>query len=96
MMRTSIPMPAGGPVYPFAGLGVRVHAQLSDNINLLAGIFNGSPAPLNSANPQTSNPSGLSFPLNTGVLAIAELQFSYAAADPSAKPKPGDPLPGSR
>jgi porin len=88
-------MPAGGPVYPLAGLGVRLHAQLGDNVNLLAGVFNGSPAPLNSTNPQISNPSGVSFPLNTGALAIAELQFSYAAPDPSAKPKPGDPLPGT-
>ena len=88
-------MPAGGPVYPFAGLGVRLHAQLSDNLNLLAGLFNGSPAPLNAENPQSANASGVSFPLNTGVLAIAELQFSYAAADPNAKPKPGDPLPGT-
>ena len=88
-------MPAGGPVYPFAGLGIRVHAQLSDNLNLLAGVFNGSPAPLNAANPQSANPSGVSFPLNTGILAIAELQFTYAAADPNAKPRPGDPLPGT-
>jgi porin len=88
-------MPAGGPVYPFTGLGVRLHAQLSDNINLLAGVFNGSPAPPNSENPQSANPSGLIFPLNTGVLAIAELQFSYPAPDASAKPKPGDPLPGT-
>ena len=88
-------MPAGGPVYPFAGLGVRLHAQLSDNVNLLAGVFNGSPAPLDAADPQRANPSGVTFPLDTGVLAIAELQFSYAAADPSAKPKPGDPLPGT-
>jgi porin len=42
-----------------------------------------------------ANPSGVSFPLNTGVLAIAELQFSYGASDPAAKPKPGDPLPGT-
>jgi porin len=88
-------MPAGGPVYPLAGLGVRLHAQLSDNVNLLAGVFNGSPAPFSPADPQIANPSGVSFPLNTGVLAIAELQFSYAAADPAAKPKPGDPLPGT-
>lgn len=84
-------LPGGGPAYPLAGLGVRAHAQLNDSVNLFAGVFNGSPIPLNSPNTQLSNPNGVSFPLNTGVFAIAELQFAFGS---STKGDEG-PLPGS-
>ena len=42
-----------------------------------------------------SNPNGVSFPLNTGVLAIAELQYTFPAATPSGKPATDGPLPGT-
>ena len=68
-------LPGGGPDYPLAGLGVRARAQVTDSVTVLGGVFNGSPIPRNSPNSQTSNPNGVSFPLNTGVFAIAELQY---------------------
>ena len=68
-------LPGGGPAYPLAGLGVRARAQVTDSVTVLGGVFNGSPIPRNSPNSQTSNPNGVSFPLNTGVFAIAELQY---------------------
>ncbi|MFZ0695333.1 MAG: carbohydrate porin, partial [Alphaproteobacteria bacterium] len=40
-------------------------------------VFNGSPVSNNNGDPQKVNPSGTSFPLNGGALAIAELQYSY-------------------
>ncbi len=88
-------MPGGGPAYPLAGLGVRARARPSDAVTIMAGVFNGSPIPLNSPNSQLSNPNGVSFPLNTGVLAIAELQYTSAAATPSGKPAADGPLPGT-
>ena len=69
-------LPGGGPGYPLAGLGVRARAFVTDNFHVLAGVFNGSPIPKNSPNTQLSNPNGVSFPLNTGVFAIAETQFT--------------------
>jgi porin len=87
-------LPGGGPAYPLAGLGVRGRVQANDNITVLGGVFNGSPIPKNSPNTPLSNPYGVSFPLNTGVLAIAELQFAFPGAAAAAKPSPGDPLPG--
>jgi porin len=45
-------------------------------VTLLAGVFNGSPAPSNEGDAQKLNRSGTSFPLNGGVLAIAELQYT--------------------
>ena len=94
-MLPSANLPGGGPVYPLAGLGVRARARPSDAVTIMAGVFNGSPIPLNSPNTPLSNPNGLSFPLNTGVLAIAELQYTFPAATPSGAPEAGGPLPGT-
>ena len=42
-MLPSANLPAGGPAYPLAGLGIRARAHLTDTVTLLAGLFNGSP-----------------------------------------------------
>jgi porin len=78
----SVDLPGGGPAYPLSALGVRARYSLSEPVTLLAGVFNGSPSPNGnmlccSGNPQMQNPSGTSFPLNGGVLVIAEAQFAY-------------------
>ena len=91
-MLPSANLPAGGPAYPLAGLGVRARFRPSDAITLMAGVFNGGPIPLNAPNTPLSNPNGVSFPLDTGVLAIGELQFAYPAPDPSGT---SGPLPGT-
>jgi porin len=85
----------GGPAYPLAGLGARGRAQMTDAITVLAGVFNGSPIPKDSPNSQLSNPNGVSFPLNTGVLAIAEVQFTYGGSGASGKASADSPLPGA-
>ena len=89
----TIDLPGGGPAYPLAGLGVRGRAQLTDSLTILAGVFNGSPIPRNSPNAPESNPHGVSFPLDTGTLAIAELQYAYGSSA-SGKPSSDGPLPG--
>ena len=33
----------GGPAYPLSSLGVRLHAQLTDNLSLLTGVFQDNP-----------------------------------------------------
>ncbi len=76
-MIPSADMPGGGPAYPLSALGVRVRARPIDSLTFLAGVFNGSPAPGNNGDPQVLDPSGTRFPLNGGVLAIAEVQYSY-------------------
>jgi porin len=86
-------LPAGGPAYPLAGLGVRGRAQLTDSLTVLGGVFNGSPIPRDSPNTPTSNPNGVSFPLDVGTLAIAELQYAYGSSA-DGKAKPDGPLPG--
>ena len=76
-MVPSADLPGGGPAYPLSALGVRVRARPTDSLTFLAGVFNGSPAPNKNGDPQMLNPSGTSFPLNGGVLLIAEMQYSY-------------------
>jgi porin len=81
-MVPSADLPGGGPAYPLSALGIRVRAKPTDSLTILAGVFNGSPVINNSFNagdPQLQNPSGTSFPLNGGVLAIAEIQYAYPA-----------------
>ncbi|RBP04529.1 OprB family porin [Roseiarcus fermentans] len=94
-MLPSANLTGGGPAYPLAGLGVRARGRPTDAVTIMAGVFNGSPIPLNSPNTPLSNPNGVSFPLNTGVLAIAELQYTVPAADSSGKTPADGPLPGT-
>jgi porin len=73
-------MPGGGPGWPLSVLGVRALLHASDSATILAGIFNGSPVANNTGDPQKQNPSGISFPLNGGALAIAELRWASPAS----------------
>jgi porin len=91
----SADLPGGGPAYPLAGLGVRGRAQLSDAFTVLAGLFNGSPIPRNSPSTPASYPYGVSFSLDTGLLAIAELQFTLPRSGGLAKGNDQGPLPGT-
>jgi porin len=76
-MLPSADLPGGGPAYPLSAPGVRVRVRPINSLNILLGVFNGSPVVNNTGDPQQQNASGTSFPLNGGTLAIAELQYSY-------------------
>ena len=89
----TVDLPGGGPVYPLAALGVRGRAQLTDSVTMLGGVFNGSPIPRDSPSTPTSNPHGVSFPLDVGTLAIAELQYAYGSSA-HGKANADGPLPG--
>ncbi|MDE1149861.1 MAG: carbohydrate porin [Azospirillaceae bacterium] len=91
-MVPSADMPGGGPAYPLSALGVRVRARPTDNLTFLAGVFNGSPAPSNNGDPQQLNPSGTSFPIHGGKLAIAEVQYTYPALGSVVYPDETPPL----
>jgi porin len=89
----TVDLPGGGPVYPLAALGVRGRGQLTDNLTVLGGVFDGSPIPRDSPGTPASNPHGVSFPLDVGTLAIAELQYSYGSSA-QGKANADSPLPG--
>ncbi|MGB9153699.1 MAG: carbohydrate porin, partial [Alphaproteobacteria bacterium] len=71
-MLPSADLPDGGPAYPLSALGARLRGKPNDSITILGGVFNGSPA-----NKSGVNDSGTGFPLDGGVLAIAEIQYAY-------------------
>jgi porin len=91
-MLPSADLPGGGPAYPLSALGIRARAHVTGSVTILAGVFNGSPVSNNTGDPQLRNPHGLSFPLNGGVLAIAELQFAYPGSGTLVKANEEDPL----
>jgi len=92
-MVPSADLPGGGPAYPLSALGLRTRWRLLDAWTLLAGIFNGSPVADNTGDPQARNPSGTSFPLDGGKLAIAEFQYAYPALGTMTYADESPPLP---
>jgi len=91
-MLPSADLPGGGPAYPLSALGVRAKYRPVEPINILFGVYSGSPTEHAAGDPQLDNPSGASFPLNRGVLAIAELQYSYPAVGAMVSPGAAEPL----
>jgi porin len=78
-MVPSADLPGGGPAYPLSALGVRARWRPIDPLTFLAGVYNGSPVARNASSPdsQVANPSGTSFPLDSGQLVFAEMQYAY-------------------
>jgi porin len=91
-MLPSADLPGGGPAYPLSALGVRTRWRPVDPINILVGVFSGSPVKNPKGDPQGDNPSGTSFPLNRGMLAIAEVQYSYPSLGIMVSPGQSQPL----
>jgi porin len=88
----SYDLPGGGPAYPLSALGVRFRYRPIDSINLLLGVFNGSPVSNNQGDPQQQNASGTSFPLGGGRLIMAEMQYVYPALGSMVYPGESAPL----
>jgi porin len=91
-MLPSADLPGGGPAYPLSALGVRLRARPTDSLTILAGVFNGSPSPSDSGDPQTQDRAGVSFPVKNGVLAIAELQYAYPSLSTLVEADETEPL----
>ncbi len=88
----SYDLPGGGPAYPLSAPAVRFRWRPVDPLNILVGVFNGSPVKDNSGDPQVRNPSGTSFPVKGGTLTFVELQYTYPALGAMAMPGAGAPL----
>ena len=88
----SYDMPGGGPAYPLSALGVRLRYRPVDPINILVGVYNGSPVSDNSGDPQQQNAHGTSFPLGGGRLIMAEVQYAYPSLGSMVYPGESAPL----
>ncbi len=70
-------LPSGGPAYPFATPGVRLKYEPTDNIAILAALFDGDPAGPGPGDPQLRNRYGINFRMNDPPFVITELQLKY-------------------
>jgi porin len=91
-MVPSADLPGGGPAYPLSALGGRVRAKPNDAVTVMAGVFSGSPTVNNNGDSQMTNPSGTNFPVNGGVMGIAEVQFAYPSLGSMVSADGDEPL----
>jgi porin len=70
-------LPSGGPAFPFATPGVRIKYEPTDNVALLASVFDGDPAGPGLNDPQFRDLHGVNFRLRDPPFAIAEMQIKY-------------------
>ena len=92
-MVPSADLPGGGPAYPLSALGARLAARPVNGVQLLAGLFNGSPVRHDQGgDPQAQNSRGTGFTVGEGALVIAEAQFSYPALGALVEPGTPEPL----
>jgi len=91
-MLPSADMPGGGPAYPLSALGFRLRAHPTESLTFLAGVFNGSPSPDDSGDPQKRNRAGVSFPMKDGPLLIAEMQYAYPSLNTLVQADETEPL----
>ena len=61
-------------------------------MNVLVGVFNGSPDRRDVGDPQVEDPSGTSFPTKGGELVFAELQYAYPSLGSMSYPGKAAPL----
>jgi porin len=69
-------LPSGGPAYPLSTPAVRVHIKVNGALALFAGLYNGDPAGPGLGDPQKRDPSGTSFRINDGALALLEVRYN--------------------
>lgn len=74
---TSVNLPSGGPSPPLAALGARLRVNVTDNLTLLAAIFDGDAAGPGLDDPQLRNPSGTNFRINDPALVFGEAQYAW-------------------
>lgn len=72
----------GGPAYPLTSMGGRLQFDPTENVSILAALYNGSPANPLAEDPQASNRHGVDFRFGDSALMIIEGQFRYQAGLP--------------
>lgn len=70
-------LPAGGPAPPIAVPGIRLKAQVADNVTVFGAVFNGSAARPGDGDPQTRDNHGLAFRVNDPPWLIGQIHFDY-------------------
>jgi carbohydrate-selective porin OprB len=84
----STDLPSGGPCYPFATPGARLHVAPTSGLTFSAVVFNGNPAPPGPGDPQVRNSSGTNFLIGEGgFLTMAEFAYAFDIEPSSTEPR---------
>jgi porin len=70
-------MPSGGPAYPLSSMGFRARYDVTDQLGLVAAIYDGDPAGPGTNDPQRRNAFGLNFRMQDRPLLMQEVQYKY-------------------
>jgi len=74
---TSTDLPSGGPSPPLAAMGARVLINVTEQLSLLGGIFDGNQAGPGPEDPQLRNRYGVNFRVNDPPLLLGQLQYAW-------------------
>ncbi|MBR0881259.1 porin [Bradyrhizobium japonicum] len=74
---TSVNLPSGGPSPPLAAMGTRLLVNLTDQLSILGGIFDGNQAGPGPGDPQQRNRYGVNFRVNDPPLLLSQIQYAW-------------------
>ena len=74
---TALNLPSGGPAYPLSTPGVRLKVEASEQVTLLAALFNGDPSGPGPEDAEIKNRHGLNFRTQDPPLVMGEVQYRY-------------------
>src|SRR3954447_10915451 len=74
---TSFDLPSGGPSPPLAAIGARLLVNVTDQLSVLGGIFDGDQAGPGPGDPQERNRYGVNFRINYPPLLLGQVQYAW-------------------
>ncbi|TYL70339.1 carbohydrate porin [Bradyrhizobium cytisi] len=74
---TSLDLPSGGPSPPLAAMGARLLVNITDQLSILGGIFDGNQAGPGPGDPQERNRYGVNFRINDPPLLLGQIQYAW-------------------
>lgn len=86
---TSLDLPSGGPSPPLAAMGARLLVNVTDQLSVLGGIFDGNQAGPGPGDPQERDRYGVNFRVNDPPLLLGQIQYAW-------NNKKGDPNPAGQ
>ncbi len=86
---TSLDLPSGGPSPPLAAMGARLLVNITNQLSVLGGIFDGDQAGPGPGDPQERNRYGVNFRVNDPPLLLGQIQYAW-------NNKKGDPNPAGQ
>lgn len=74
---TSLNLPSGGPSPPLAAMGARILVNVTDQLSMLGGIFDGNQAGPGPGDPQQRDRYGINFRVNDPPLLLGQIQYAW-------------------